>query len=103
MANELSATSGIGASILKKMLPIIASIVMAGLAGPSGWGRGAAPRAAAWATFWVTFSAAVQPEAAADAPQPKSTGGIEDILKDILGGGGGTPRHAVLPQRHSGG
>ena len=36
VANELSATSGIGASILKKMLPIIASIVMAQVAKQMG-------------------------------------------------------------------
>jgi hypothetical protein len=85
VANELSATSGIGASILKKMLPIIASIVMAQVAkqmgsrgGSSGGGLG-------------DILGDILGGGGGSAPQPKSTGGIEDILKDILGGGGGTP------------
>jgi hypothetical protein len=83
VANELSATSGIGSSILKKMLPIIASIVMAQVAkqmgsrgGSSGGGLG-------------DILGDILGGGGGSAPQPKSTGGIEDILKDILGGGGG--------------
>ncbi len=83
VANELSATSGIGASILKKMLPIIASIVMAQVAkqmgsrgGSSGGGLG-------------DILGDILGGGGGSAPQPKSSGGIEDILKDILGGGGG--------------
>lgn len=83
VATELSATSGIGASILKKMLPIIASIVMAQVAkqmgsrgGSSGGGLG-------------DILGDILGGGGGSAPQPKSTGGIEDILKDILGGGGG--------------
>lgn len=84
VANELSATSGIGASILKKMLPIIASIVMAQVAkqmgsrgGSSGGGLG-------------DILGDILGGGGGSAPQPKSTGGIEDILKDILGGGSAT-------------
>lgn len=84
VANELSATSGIGASILKKMLPIIASIVMAQVAkqmgsrgGASGGGLG-------------DILGDILGGGGGSAPQPKSTGGIEDILKDILGGGAPT-------------
>jgi len=83
VANELSASSGIGASILKKMLPIIASIVMAQVAkqmgsrgGSSGGGLG-------------DILGDILGGGDGSAPQPKSSGGIEDILKDILGGGGG--------------
>ena len=63
VANQLSATSGIGAAILKKLLPIVASIVMGQVAKKMGAGTGAG-----------------------------SGGGFGDILKDILGGGlgGGT-------------
>lgn len=82
VANELSASSGIGASILKKMLPIIASIVMAQVAkqmgsrgGSSGGGLG-------------DILVDILGGGGGSIPQPKSTGGIEDILKDILGGGG---------------
>ena len=87
VANELSATSGIGASILKKMLPIIASIIMAQVAkqmgsrgGPSGGGLGD--------ILGDILGGGSAPQPRQTAPQPKSTGGIEDILKDILGGGG---------------
>jgi hypothetical protein len=68
VANQLSATSGIGAAILKKLLPIVASIVMGQVAKKMGAGSGA------------------------------GGGGFGDILKDILGGGlgggggGGAPR-----------
>jgi hypothetical protein len=90
VANELSATSGIGASILKKMLPIIASIVMAQVAkqmgsrgGSSGGGLGDI------LGDIIGGGGGSAPQPRQTAPQPKPTGGIEDILKDILGGGGG--------------
>ena len=93
VANELSATSGIGSSILKKMLPIIASIVMAQVAkqmgsrgGSSGGGLG------------DILGDILGGGSGRATPQPKSTGGIEDILKDILGGGGGTPAPRSSPR-----
>jgi hypothetical protein len=91
VANELSATSGIGSSILKKMLPIIASIVMAQVAKQMG-SRGGSSGGGLGDILGDILGGGRSP-----APQPKSTGGIEDILKDILGGGsGGTaaPRSA---------
>jgi hypothetical protein len=91
VANELSASSGIGASILKKMLPIIASIVMAQVAKQMGSRGGSAGGGLG------DILGDILGGGRSSAPQPKSTGGIEDILKDILsGGGGGTaaPRSA---------
>ncbi len=91
VANELSASSGIGASILKKMLPIIASIVMAQVAkqmGSRGGSSGGGLGDILGDILGGGGGSAPQPRQTA--PQPKSTGGIEDILKDILGGGGGT-------------
>lgn len=91
VANELSASSGIGSSILKKMLPIIASIVMAQVAKQMG-SRGGSSGGGLGDILGDILGGGRSP-----APQPKSTGGIEDILKDILGGGsGGTaaPRSA---------
>lgn len=85
VANELSATSGIGASILKKMLPIIASIVMAQVAKQMG-SRGGASGGGLGDILGDILGGG------GSAPQPKSTGGIEDILKDILGGGAPAPR-----------
>ena len=84
VATELSATSGIGSSILKKMLPVIASIVMAQVAKQMG-SRGGSSGGGLGDILGDILGGG------SSAPQPKSTGGIEDILKDILGGGGGTP------------
>ena len=83
VANELSASSGIGSSILKKMLPIIASIVMAQVAKQMG-SRGGSSGGGLGDILGDILGGSRNP-----APQPKSTGGIEDILKDILGGGSG--------------
>ena len=91
VANELSATSGIGASILKKMLPIIASIVMAQVAKQMG-SRGGSSGGGLGDILGDILGGGSAPEPRQTAPQPKSTGGIEDILKDILGGGTVAPR-----------
>lgn len=88
VANELSATSGIGASILKKMLPIIASIVMAQVAKQMG-SRGGSSGGGLGDILGDILGGGSAPQPRRTAPQPKPTGGIEDILKDILGGGGG--------------
>ncbi|MBC8037218.1 MAG: DUF937 domain-containing protein [Rhizobiales bacterium] len=89
VANELSATSGIGSSILKKMLPIIASIVMAQVAKQMGSRGGSAGGGLGDILGDILGGGNSAPRPRHTAPQPKSTGGIEDILKDILGGGGG--------------
>ncbi len=86
VANQLSATSGIGAAILKKMLPVIATIVMGQImkqmgskanAGTSGGGLG------------DILGDILGGGTSRQQPQPSGQGGIEDILKDILGGGAG--------------
>ncbi len=61
VTQQLSATSGIGAAILKKLLPIVATMVLGKLAKGMTGGAQASP----------------------------GGGGLGDILKDILGGGGG--------------
>jgi hypothetical protein len=63
VAQQLSMSSGIGAAILKKLLPIVASIVMGQVAKRMGAGSGQQTGG--------------------------SGGGFGDILKDILGGGMG--------------
>ncbi len=63
VAQQLSATSGIGAAILKKLLPIVATMVLGKMARGFGGSANAAP----------------------------GGGGLGDILKDILGGGGAMP------------
>src|SRR5262245_34505369 len=67
VANQAADLSGVGSAVLKKMLPVIAAIIMGQLAKKMGGG-------------------------AARAPQGGSTGGsggggLGDILGDILGGG----------------
>jgi hypothetical protein len=76
VAQQLSATSGIGGAILKKLLPIVATLVLGKLA--KGFGGGAQ----------------------AQVPQ-SGGGGLGDILKDIFGGGmggGGMPLPQQRPQ-----
>jgi hypothetical protein len=97
VANELSATSGIGASILKKMLPIIASIVMAQVAKQMG-SRGGSSGGGLGDILGDILGGGSAPQPRQTAPQPKSTGGIEDILKDILGGGGGATAPRSSPR-----
>jgi hypothetical protein len=67
VANQAADLSGVGSAILKKMLPVIAAMIIGNLTkGMMGGG------------------------AAAPAPAPRreaSTGGLEDMLKDVLGGG----------------
>jgi hypothetical protein len=97
VANELSATSGIGASILKKMLPIIASIVMAQVAKQMG-SRGGSSGGGLGDILGDILGGGSAPQPRQTAPQPKPAGGIEDILKDILGGGGGSAPTQTAPR-----
>ena len=72
VAQRLSATSGIGAAVLKKLLPVIATIVMGALAKKFGAGRANAGTGGG------------------QARDDDSGGGLGDILKDVLGGGTAT-------------
>jgi hypothetical protein len=80
VADEVSATTGIGANILKKMLPIIASIVMAQIAkqmtsgGSTSGGGGLGD---------------ILGQILGGAGGQQQGGGLGDILGQILGGGGG--------------
>ena len=102
VANELSASSGIGASILKKMLPIIASIVMAQVAKQMGSRGGTSGGGLGDILGDILGGGSAAPQPRQTAPKPKSTGGIEDILKDILGGGGATTQTAPRTSPRSG-
>src|SRR5262245_26069468 len=93
VAQQLSATSGVGADILKKLLPIVATMVLGTLAKRVGSGGGMPGE---------------------QIPQPRSDGGggLGDILRDVLGGGprgGGqaAPQHVPesqpMPAPQSGG
>ena len=98
VANELSATSGIGSSILKKMLPIIASIVMAQVAKQMGSRGGSSGGGLGDILGDILGGGGSAPQPRQTAPQPKPAGGIEDILKDILGGGGGGAPTQTAPR-----
>lgn len=79
VANYAAGETGIGAAILKKLLPIIVSMILGSLTkGMGGGGR--------------------------RQPQPRGgDGGLGDILGDILGGGtGGQQRRTPAPQPQGG-
>jgi hypothetical protein len=82
VAQQLSATSGIGATVLKKLLPIVASIVMGQVAKKMGGGNGSSGGGLGDILGDVLGGGQRQ------APQPQpGGGGLGDILKDVLGGG----------------
>jgi hypothetical protein len=82
VAQQLSATSGIGAAVLKKLLPIVASIVMGQVAKKMGAG-GAAPQGGGLGDILKDMMGGGRAQ-----PQPSPQGGgLGDILKDMMGGG----------------
>jgi hypothetical protein len=86
VAQQLSATSGIGAAVLKKLLPIVASIVMGQVAKKMGGGGGGLGD-----ILGDILGGGATP-APRRAPAPGGSGGgksLEDILGDILNGGQG--------------
>lgn len=82
VAMHASGSTGIGAAILKKMLPVIASMVMGAIfKRMTGGGQAQTPQ-----------------------PQPQSQGGgLDDLLRDILGGGmgGGGQQRAPQPRQRA--
>ena len=80
VAQQLSATSGVGAAILKQLLPIVATMVLGTLAKKMGSGEAVAGE---------------------QVPQSGSAGGggLDDILRDVLGGGGqAAPQQVPRPR-----
>lgn len=101
VAQQLSATTGISDSILKKLLPLVAAFVMAQIAkkalgsttaggGSNGGGLG---------DILGQVLGGGQPAPRQQAPQG---GGLGDILGDLLGGGQQMPRQQA-PQAPQGG
>jgi hypothetical protein len=96
VAQQAAGLSGIGNSILKKMLPVIASMVIGALAKQMlGGGRGAAQPRQADAGGGGLGDILGDILGGGGRQQPSSgqqmpPGGLEDILKDILGGGAAT-------------
>jgi hypothetical protein len=86
VAQQLSATSGIGAAVLKQLLPIVASIVMGQVAKKMGGGAAAPSGGGGLGDILGDILGGGQQRQ----QQPQSGGGgLGDILGDILGGGGG--------------
>jgi hypothetical protein len=83
VAQQLSATSGIGAAVLKQLLPIVASIVMGQVAKKMGGGQSSGGGGLGDILGDILGGGQQQQQ-----PAPQSGGGgLGDILKDILGGG----------------
>ena len=87
VAQRLSATSGVGSAVLKKLLPVIATIVMGAFAKKIGAGRAGADTGGGLGDIL----------GGGQKPQADSGGGLGDILKDVLGGGGQPTQRAPEP------
>jgi hypothetical protein len=107
VAQQLSASSGIGAAILKKMLPVIASMVMGVLAKKMLGGRAAAAPSGGGGLGDIlgdilggALGGGSEPAPAPQRRVPQGQGGgLEDILKDILGGGSGGQAGPVIAKK----
>lgn len=103
VAQQLSATSGIGASILKKLLPIVASIVMGQVA--KKMGGGGASGGGLGDILKDVLGGGAQQQQQPDVQQraPSGQGGsLEDILGEILNGGKGGVVVKQIPQDQMG-
>jgi hypothetical protein len=104
VTNQLSATSGIGAAVLKKLLPIVASIVMGQVAKKMGAGSSTQGGGGLGDILGDILGGG---RSAQPGPQTGgSGGGLGDILKDVLGGGNTpaqpAPQQADRPRQSSG-
>jgi hypothetical protein len=93
VAQRAAGMSGLGESILKKMLPVIATMVMGALAKRmmgGGAARADTSGGGGLGDILKNIFGGGPAEEPAQAPrrQAPTGGGLEDILKDILGGGG---------------
>jgi hypothetical protein len=105
VAQQLSATSGIGADILKKLLPIVATMVLGTLAKKMGGTMAGeqVPQSGSGGGGWGDIlrdvlaggqAAPQQVPHRQPMPAPGQGGSLEDILGDILSGGGiDVPQH----------
>lgn len=91
VAQQLSLNSGIGAAVLKKLLPIVATIVMGQMAKKIGGGSGGG-------LGDILGGILGGGSASEPASSGRSGGGIGDILKDVLGGGSAEPAPTPAPQ-----
>jgi hypothetical protein len=97
VAQQLSATSGIGAAVLKKLLPIVASVVMGQVA--KKMGGGSAQGGGGLGDILGDILGGGQQRQSQ--PQPQS-GGLGDILGEILNGGKAGGGAQQIPQDQMG-
>ncbi|MEM9471191.1 MAG: DUF937 domain-containing protein [Pseudomonadota bacterium] len=102
VAMQAAGTTGIGSAILKKMLPVIASMVMGAIfKRMTGGAPAPAPRGGSGGGLGDIIGDIL---GGGRKPQPRGGqgGGLEDILGDILGGGSGRQRSpAPQPQQRA--
>lgn len=87
VANQVSQQTGIGADLLKRMLPLIASLVMGALAkNAAGGGLGGQRQSQPGGGLGDILGSVL-----GGGQAPQSGGGLGDILGAALGGGSGAP------------
>lgn len=102
VANQAADLSGVGSAVLKKMLPVIAAIIMGQLA--KRMGGGGAPQSGGSGGGLGDILGDILGGGGQSAPQPRapapggSGGGLGDILGDILGGGTRQGQGAPTPK-----
>jgi hypothetical protein len=96
VAQQAAGLSGVGSAILKKMLPVIASMVIGALAKQMlGGGRSTRQADAGGGGLGDILGGIL---GGGSREQQTSQGGLQDILKDVLGGGAaGRPTEQGVP------
>ena len=94
VAQQLSASSGIGEQVLKKLLPIVAAMVMGQLAKRTGGGSASGGGVLGDILGGMLGGGQTPDEAPARRSAP-SSGGLTDILGDLLGGNNSGNRSAA--------
>lgn len=113
VANQAADLSGVGSAVLKKMLPVIAAIIMGQLAkrmggggaarAPQGGGSGGGLGDILGDILGGGGQGQSAPAPRAPAPGGSGGGGLGDILGDILGGGTKQGQGAPTPKGGTGG
>ncbi len=107
VASHAASSTGLGATLLKKMLPVIASMVMGAIfkGATSGRGGGALGKTLGGAVGGGLLGTILEGLVSGGAQgmpttrRKRSTGGIEDMIGDVLGGMLGGGASAPAPNR----
>lgn len=93
VAQQLSAETGIGAAILKKMLPVIAAVVMGQLAKKAFGGAASGSGGGLGDILGQVLGGGGGAQTGRQAP-----GGLEDMLREVLGGGASPEAQETVTQ-----